>query len=65
MVCYVASTNPPLHVIDGCIWKVWKDQDIDKISMVNTGVFLVRFKTKEDQEKAYNMNGDSLITNHS
>lgn len=37
--------------------RVWKDQVIDKIGMVNRGVFLVRFDSKEDQERACNMNG--------
>ena len=41
VVCYVTNANPPLHVIDGFVRRVWKDHDIIKIGMVNRGVFLV------------------------
>ena len=57
VVSYVTNVNPPLHVIDGFVRRVWKEQDIDKIGMVNRGVFLFRFKSKEDQELVCSMNG--------
>ena len=57
VVCYVTSANPPLHVIEGFVRRIWKDQGIDKIGMVNRGMFLVRFKTKDHQEQACSMNG--------
>lgn len=37
--------------------RIWKDIAIDRVGMVNRGVFLVRFESKEDQERACNMNG--------
>lgn len=40
--------NPPLHVIEGFACRIWKDLGIDKIGMVDKGVFLVRFQTLED-----------------
>lgn len=54
---YVTSANPPLYVIEGFVRRIWKEQVIDKIGMVNWAVFLVRFSSKENQEKACNMNG--------
>lgn len=57
VVCYVTRANPPLQVVEGFVRKIWKDQVIDKIGMVNRGVFLVRFASKKDQDKACNMNG--------
>lgn len=40
VVCYVTSANPPLHVIEGFVRRIWKDQEIDRIGIVNRGVFL-------------------------
>lgn len=57
VVCYVTSSNPPLQVIEGFVKRIWKDLDIDKIGMVNRGVFIVRFALIEHQELACNMNG--------
>lgn len=57
VVCYVTSANPPFHVIEGFVRCIWKDQEIDKIGMVNRGVFLLRFVLKEHQEQACSMNG--------
>lgn len=56
VVCYVTSANPPLKVIDGFVSKIWKDLEIDKVGMVNRGVFLVRFLQKDHQERACDMN---------
>lgn len=41
MVCYVTSVNPSLHVVKGFVRKIWKHLLIDKIGMVNRGVFIV------------------------
>ena len=57
VVCYVTSANPPLQVVDGFVHRIWKDLHIDKLGMVNRGVFLVRFTLKEHQDQACNMNG--------
>lgn len=52
MVCFVVGANPPLHVMDGFVKRIWKDLNIDKIGMVNKGVFWVRFNSKEFEDKA-------------
>lgn len=48
VVCYVTSGNPSLQVVEGFVRRIWKDQVIDKIDMVNRGVCFVRFGSKED-----------------
>lgn len=57
VVCYVTSANPPVHVIDGFVRRIWKDLEIDKVGMVNKVVFLIRFLHKEHQEQACDMSG--------
>lgn len=57
MVALVVGANPPLHVIDGCVRRIWKDLDIDTVGMVDKGVFMVRMKSIEFRDKAYESNG--------
>ena len=47
----------PLHVIEGFTRRIWKDLSIDKVGMVEKGVFLVRFKSQQDRIKACGMSG--------
>lgn len=47
----MTSANPPLQEVEGFVRRISKDQVIDKIGMVNRGVFLFRFTSKKDQEK--------------
>ena len=51
-MCFVLGVNCPLHVIEGFARRIWKELGIDKIGMVDKGVFLVRYKTLEDMQKA-------------
>ncbi|XP_074298590.1 uncharacterized protein LOC141629499 [Silene latifolia] len=60
--CYVLGANPPSSVLTGFINRVWKAQGIDKISFMPNGIFLVRFKTKEQQQFVLN-NGHLLFDN--
>lgn len=57
VVCFVVGTNPPLHVIDGFVQRIWKDLELDTIGMVDKGVYIVRMKSCESREKAYESNG--------
>ena len=50
ILCSVLGANPPLDVMEGYLRRVWNSQDIDKISMVKHGLFLVRFHTTEAQQ---------------
>ena len=56
-MCFVLGANLHRHVIEGFARRIWKKLGIDKIGMVRKGVFLVRFKTLEDLQKAYAMSG--------
>lgn len=55
VVCYVMSANPTIHVINGFV-RIWKDLEINKVGMVNRGVFLVWFLRMEPQGKACDIN---------
>ncbi|KAL9247509.1 hypothetical protein vseg_020935 [Gypsophila vaccaria] len=51
VICYIFGANPPWEVIEGFIRRIWTKFNIDKISFMNGGIFLVRFKTMEMMEK--------------
>ena len=57
VVCYVLGVNPPLHVIDGFVKRIWNVIDIEKIGTIAKGIFLVRLKSTESLAKAYESNG--------
>ena len=54
---FISGANPPLHVIKGFVRRIWRELSIDKIGMVEKGVFLIRFKTMEDRITACGMSG--------
>ena len=56
VVCFFLGVNPPLHVMEGYVKRIWKDLSIDKIVMVAKGVYLVRFLEQQDRVKACDMN---------
>ncbi|XP_074313912.1 uncharacterized protein LOC141649113 [Silene latifolia] len=60
--CYVLGANPPSNVLTGFAKRVWQAQGIDKISFLPNGIFLVRFKTKEQQQFVLN-NGHLMFDN--
>ncbi|KAL9227818.1 hypothetical protein vseg_003466 [Gypsophila vaccaria] len=51
VVCYILGANPPWEVIEGFIKRIWTKFNIDKISFMIGGVFLVRFKSMDMKEK--------------
>ena len=57
VVCFILGANPPLHVMEGYVKRIWKDLNIDKFVMVAKGVNLVRFLEQQDRVKACDMNG--------
>src|SRR5688500_4536313 len=57
VVCFVVGANPPLHVLDGFVRTIWKDLDIDTVGMVDKGFYMVRMKSIEFRDKAYESNG--------
>ncbi|KAL9237195.1 hypothetical protein vseg_011777 [Gypsophila vaccaria] len=51
---FILGSNPPISVVEGFLRRIWKHHEIDRICFMPTGVFLVRFKTKEMQEAVLN-----------
>ncbi|XP_074291683.1 uncharacterized protein LOC141618468 [Silene latifolia] len=48
------GANPPSTVIAGFIKRVWQTHGVDKVSFLPNDIFLVRFKTKEQQHVVLN-----------
>lgn len=47
--CRVLGANPPLEIIDRYVRKIWAHLEIDKVCLVKSGLFLVRFAQLEHQ----------------
>ena len=47
----VAGANPPMHVLDGFVRRIWKT-DVDKVGMIAHGVFIIIFHSEELRDKA-------------
>ncbi|KAL9232918.1 hypothetical protein vseg_007979 [Gypsophila vaccaria] len=54
VICFIMGANPPGHVIEGFIRRIWTKFNIDKISFLPNGVFLVRSASIEMKDKALN-----------
>ncbi|XP_074306003.1 uncharacterized protein LOC141641231 [Silene latifolia] len=50
--CYVLGANPPSLVLRGFIRRIWNNLAISSIASQPNGVYLIRFKTKEDKQRA-------------
>ncbi|XP_074313524.1 uncharacterized protein LOC141648702 [Silene latifolia] len=48
--CFILGANPPWEIVDGFIRRLWQNYQVDKISFLPNGVFLVRFKTRQAYE---------------
>ncbi|XP_074277626.1 uncharacterized protein LOC141601261 [Silene latifolia] len=42
---YILGVNPPWNVLSGYLKRIWKDSEVDKISFMPNGIFIVRFKS--------------------
>lgn len=42
IVCYVLGANPPIHIMEGFVHRVWKDK-VDRMGSPGYGIFVVRF----------------------
>ncbi|XP_062089160.1 uncharacterized protein LOC133795723 [Humulus lupulus] len=51
IVCYVLGANPPLHVLEGFMRRIWQHNGVDKVGTLSHGVFIVRFQNMEDRDK--------------
>ncbi|XP_074267096.1 uncharacterized protein LOC141590399 [Silene latifolia] len=48
--CFVLGANPPNHVMDGYVRRIWKDYSIDKVAYLVNGICIVRFSKQEDKD---------------
>lgn len=51
VVCHVLGANPPLHVMEGFIKRVWGKYGIDRVALIGKGIFIVRFNSIESRNK--------------
>ncbi|KAL9227835.1 hypothetical protein vseg_003481 [Gypsophila vaccaria] len=51
VVCFILGANPPPSVIEGLIRRIWTRFNIDKLSFLPNGIFLVCFKSLEMKEQ--------------
>lgn len=47
LVCYILGVKPPFHIVDGFIIRVWEKYGVEKIVMMENGVFVVQFRSVE------------------
>ncbi|XP_074297212.1 uncharacterized protein LOC141627913 [Silene latifolia] len=59
---YILGANPPSTVVSGFVNRVWQANGVDKISFLPNGIFMVRFKTREQHQMVLN-NGHLLFDN--
>ena len=52
--CYVVGANPPFPVMGGYLRRIWAKKGIDKIVVVNKGIFLVQFHNIEYKDVILN-----------
>ena len=57
VICYVLGANPPIHVIEGFVKRIWKTKKIEKIGSVAKLIYLVHMKSIEGVTDAYAFNG--------
>jgi len=43
VICSILGANPSFSVMEGFLKRIWNAYEIDRILMVNRGLFLVRF----------------------
>ena len=51
LICYVLGANPPSHVMEGYVRRIWRNHKVDKVAMVKRGMFLVRFQTMDARDQ--------------
>ena len=57
VICFFWGANPPLHVIEGFVKRIWKNLNVHKVEMIGKRVFLVHLQTTQDSDTVCKMNG--------
>ena len=57
VICCILGANPPVHVIEGFIKRIWKDVEFDKVGLVAKGIYLVHMKSMEGVTMVLESNG--------
>ncbi|XP_074300630.1 uncharacterized protein LOC141631922 [Silene latifolia] len=48
--CFILGANPPWDIVEGFIRRLWINHQVDMLSFLPNGVFLVRFKSRAARE---------------
>ncbi|XP_074288529.1 uncharacterized protein LOC141613686 [Silene latifolia] len=48
--CFILCANPPWDIVEGFIRRLWINHQVDRLSFLPNGVFLVRFKSRAARE---------------
>ncbi|XP_074298137.1 uncharacterized protein LOC141628954 [Silene latifolia] len=59
---YVLGANPPREMVEDYVYKLWDQYDVDRVSFMENGVFLVRLKTLVHRDNLLN-SGPYLFEN--
>lgn len=63
LYCYMVGANPPYHVMEGFIRRIWHAHGVDKVVLVKPVIFVVSFQTTEKHDLVLNGANPFLIIN--
>ena len=63
IMCYVVGANPPIHVMEGFVRRIWRNMGVEKVVVAAKGVFLVRFTTMARRDEVLASKRHFLTTN--
>ncbi|CAI9089973.1 OLC1v1024631C1 [Oldenlandia corymbosa var. corymbosa] len=56
IICYMLGANPPFFVVSGYLCRIWGKLGIDKILLMDNGVYIARFKSMAAKEEVLRSN---------
>lgn len=51
---YALGANPPIQVMEGFCKRIWKSYKVDKVALIKSEVFLVRYQAMDSRDKVLN-----------
>ncbi|VFR01191.1 unnamed protein product [Cuscuta campestris] len=51
LICCVLGANPPLKIMDGFLRRIWKEYNIEEISVLKEGQFVVQFGKESERDE--------------